>query len=181
MRKHVDKGLATKLRNINPLMGVEEQTLCRPRNRRNPAPPSSARKQQPSERRNPPRKQWRQWRRSRKIPGRKSATVLTMLEQGATIQELMSATGWQAHSVRGFLSRTVRKQLGRTVTPHHPGKRNQSLPTQPPIDAFQPTPEHRLTVSWCSGLTSSGVVSSATLGVRNSCMVRVPCRLPLDG
>jgi hypothetical protein len=40
-----------------------------------------------------------------------------MLEQGATIQELMSATGWQAHSVRGFLSRTVRKQLGRTVTP----------------------------------------------------------------
>ena len=25
MRKHVDKGLATKLRNINPLMGVEEQ------------------------------------------------------------------------------------------------------------------------------------------------------------
>jgi hypothetical protein len=28
----------------------------------------------------------------------------------------MTATGWQAHSVRGFLSRTVRKQLGRTVS-----------------------------------------------------------------
>src|SRR5450759_249156 len=46
----------------------------------------------------------------------KSATVLTMIEQGPTMQELMSATGWQAHSVRGFLSRTVRKQLGRTVS-----------------------------------------------------------------
>ncbi|MDX2154032.1 MAG: DUF3489 domain-containing protein [Bryobacteraceae bacterium] len=36
----------------------------------------------------------------------KKDTVLRMVQQpaGATLDEIMSATGWQAHSVRGFLS-----------------------------------------------------------------------------
>ena len=37
--------------------------------------------------------------------------VLLKQQAGATIEELITATGWQAHSVRGFLSATVRKKL----------------------------------------------------------------------
>jgi hypothetical protein len=42
----------------------------------------------------------------------KAATVMTMLraEEGTTLEAIQKATGWQAHSVRGFLSGTVRKK-----------------------------------------------------------------------
>jgi hypothetical protein len=43
----------------------------------------------------------------------KTAQVLNLLNRrdGATIDVLMDATGWQAHSVRDFLSGTVKKRL----------------------------------------------------------------------
>jgi hypothetical protein len=50
--------------------------------------------------------------------GSKTSKILDLLQRpgGATSKELMKATGWLPHSVRGFLSGTVRKKLGLTVT-----------------------------------------------------------------
>ena len=50
--------------------------------------------------------------------GSKSAKVLDWLQRsgGASLKELMKATGWQAHSVRGFLSGALSKKMGLTVT-----------------------------------------------------------------
>ena len=50
--------------------------------------------------------------------GSKTAKVLGLLRRsgGASGKELMKATGWQAHSVRGFLSGVLGKKMGLTVT-----------------------------------------------------------------
>ena len=46
--------------------------------------------------------------------GSKKAEVLELMrrKQGATLQEIMKATGWQAHTVRGFVSGTLIKKQG---------------------------------------------------------------------
>jgi Protein of unknown function (DUF3489) len=50
--------------------------------------------------------------------GSKTNQVLDLLRQpgGVTAKELMEATGWQSHSVRGFLSGTIGKKMGLAVT-----------------------------------------------------------------
>ncbi len=55
--------------------------------------------------------------------GTKSEIVLKKLHaaKGVSIEQLMQATGWQAHSLRGFLSGTVKKKLGLAVI-SEPGK-----------------------------------------------------------
>jgi hypothetical protein len=49
--------------------------------------------------------------------GSKKAIVLELLRrpEGATLADLMSATGWQAHSVRGFLSGALGKKMDLAV------------------------------------------------------------------
>ena len=48
----------------------------------------------------------------------KASRCLELLRcaEGASLDELMTATGWQSHSVRGFLSGAVKRKLGLTVT-----------------------------------------------------------------
>ena len=58
--------------------------------------------------------------KTKKVAGKKTAargkgaTILELLRRkdGATIGDLTKATGWQPHSVRGFLSAQVGKKLG---------------------------------------------------------------------
>jgi len=63
--------------------------------------------------------------------GSKAAKVLDLLKRsgGATGKELMKATGWQAHSVRGFLSGVLGKKMGLTVrsTKAEDGERRYSV------------------------------------------------------
>jgi hypothetical protein len=50
--------------------------------------------------------------------GSKTARILDLLRRpgGASARELLKATGWQPHSLRGFLSGTVGKKMGLVLT-----------------------------------------------------------------
>ena len=52
----------------------------------------------------------------------KQQTCLDLLgrREGATLEELEEATGWQKHSVRGFLAGAVKKKLGLTLVSEKP-------------------------------------------------------------
>jgi hypothetical protein len=51
------------------------------------------------------------------LQGSKTETILDLLKRpgGVSAKELMETTGWQAHSVRGFLSGTVGKKMGLAI------------------------------------------------------------------
>jgi Protein of unknown function (DUF3489) len=61
----------------------------------------------------------------------KKADVLALLRRqgGATLKELMADTGWQAHSVRGFLSAALGKKMGLAIhsTKREDGERVYSI------------------------------------------------------
>jgi len=53
-----------------------------------------------------------------KIAVTKQAKIITLLQRqkGATLAELGKLSGWQEHSLRGFMSGTLKKRMGFTVT-----------------------------------------------------------------
>src|ERR1700674_4965915 len=63
--------------------------------------------------------------------GSKAAKILDLLKrpEGATLAAIIKATSWQAHSVRGFLSGTIRKKMGLNVvsTKADDGDRSYSI------------------------------------------------------
>jgi hypothetical protein len=64
-------------------------------------------------------------------PGSKTAKVLDLLGRadGATLKEIVKVTGWQPHSVRGFISGVLGKKMGLKVesTARDDGERSYSL------------------------------------------------------
>ncbi len=56
-------------------------------------------------------------------PGTKQALMIDLLKRkkGATLEEIVEATGWQPHSVRGAISGTLKKKLGLAVTSERVG------------------------------------------------------------
>ena len=50
--------------------------------------------------------------------GTKQSTLIAMLRapEGATIEEITEATGWQSHTVRGAMAGALKKKLGLEVT-----------------------------------------------------------------
>ena len=56
-------------------------------------------------------------------PRTKTEACIALLtrDEGATLEELQLLTGWQAHSVRGYLAGTVKKIPGSSLTSEKPG------------------------------------------------------------
>ena len=53
----------------------------------------------------------------RQRPETKQAKLIAMLNrsEGATLDQIIEATGWQRHTIRGAISGTLRKKLGLTI------------------------------------------------------------------
>ena len=55
---------------------------------------------------------------AKRAPSGKLGALVTLLRrpQGAALSELVEATGWQTHSVRGAMSGALKKKLGLNIT-----------------------------------------------------------------
>ena len=60
-------------------------------------------------------------------PGTKQALLIALLRRrnGVTTDEMVVATGWQSHSVRGAISGTLKKKLGLTIVSEAVQKRGR--------------------------------------------------------
>jgi hypothetical protein len=62
-------------------------------------------------------------RKGETVPRGKIAALITQLRRpnGASINDLMKVTGWQAHSVRGAISGSIKTRLGLKVASERTG------------------------------------------------------------
>ena len=96
-----------------------------------PSKPKSAKKTTPAKKATKAAKKATSAKAEGARKGSKTAKVLDLLKRrgGATMKELMKATGWLPHSIRGFISGTVGKKMGLTVesTKAKDGERSYSV------------------------------------------------------
>ncbi len=59
--------------------------------------------------------------REARVTKQEHLLMLLSRPEGASIEDMMQATKWQQHSVRGFLAGTVKKKLGFSLTSSKPG------------------------------------------------------------
>jgi hypothetical protein len=78
-------------------------------------------------------------------PGSKLAKLLAFMQrpQGATIEELAKATGWQKHTVRGAISGSVKKKLHQRVMLLTQGDRRAYAIKK--ADSHKPVPKNSAT------------------------------------
>jgi hypothetical protein len=107
----------------------------------------------------------------------KTSAVIAVLrsEDGASLETIMVMTGWQAHSVRGFLSGTVRKKLGFEVTR---GAQADGLTRYRIVEGV--SPETTPTAADTAGAADEAATNAAALAAepRRSEKPRVRCGAP---
>ena len=83
-----------------------------------PAKGKSSKKASPAKKAPKGAKKARSAKAGKAREGSKTAQVLDLLKRpdGVSLKELTKSTGWQPHSVRGFLSGAVGKKMGLTVS-----------------------------------------------------------------
>jgi nicotinamidase-related amidase len=68
---------------------------------------------------------------SAEVPPTKAATIIALLREpsGGTLKAIMAATGWQSHSVRGFISaQLVKKRKLKVKSFKRNGERVYKIP-----------------------------------------------------
>jgi hypothetical protein len=68
---------------------------------------------------------------SAEVPATKAATIIALLKEpsGGTLKAIMAATGWQPHSVRGFISaQLVKKRKLKVKSFKRDGERVYKIP-----------------------------------------------------